>query len=164
MSNLEGGHFVAVEVLSLCLSNNQPTWHDHTGHELPPAAIPHRAIRKRATSGRQASARSASGLRADDKHQRGVQAGYERTTSVSEECKRATSGRRASARSASGLQTNKLLKRPRLHFLLASNHIHHHRHTGQILSNALVGYRRGIELIFEMVEHKSSRLHSSGPH
>ena len=109
---------------------------------------------KRATSGRRASARSASGLRADDKHQRGVQAGYER----------ATSGRRASARSASGLQTNKLLKRPRLHFLLASNHIHHHRNTGQILSNALVGYRRGIELIFEMVEHKSSRLHSSGPH
>ena len=34
MSNLDGGHFVAVEVLSL--SNNQPTWHDHTGHELPP--------------------------------------------------------------------------------------------------------------------------------
>ena len=69
MSNLDGGHFVAVEVLSL--SENQPTWHDHTGHELPTEPF-------------------ASGLRADDKHQRGVQAGYERTTSISEECKRAT--------------------------------------------------------------------------
>gem|GEM_PF-4991623 len=36
MSNLDGGHFVAVEVLSLSLNNNQPTRHDHADHELPP--------------------------------------------------------------------------------------------------------------------------------
>gem|GEM_PF-4983220 len=76
MSNLDGSHFVAVEVLSLSLSNNQSTWHDRPGDELPPP--------------QSATEPFASGLRADDKHQRGVQAGYERTTSISEECKRAT--------------------------------------------------------------------------